>query len=337
MPSEKRALPSSISGYFHWVPIWIDQKVDYTDSKKRKERVLTAELPHGITAFVQREGIFAFEFSEKGWGFIDPSEFLEDVTNPIHIEAVLKKTRLLNVHLACLYAALTKLNRMALPKMLLTPQELLSSRSIEDGLTMSPMSSTAAQTHYINSGSFANSELAWIHVKRHQIIPIEVVRLSFDIFSEILTNENEYLIDMVELILRGVKYYEDHDYNSSLIMYWAVIEKIINTIWNNFLESQRNRPTGTNQKFINRARKEKLTGIDYTISNIIEYLSLLNLVSFSLYRDLNIVRTARNKWIHDLKAVDQETCTTAYFTVTKLFKAMFNLDFQIAPISQMPF
>lgn len=71
---------------------------------------------------------------------------------------------------------------------------------------------------------------------------------------------------------------------------------------------------------MSRERRKKLTGRDYTASVVIEVLELEGIISHDLYRELEIARKCRNKWMHEMaspKASEVKVCVSAAFHLVR--------------------
>jgi len=92
--------------------------------------VYRTDLPVGIKVKVLREGMFIFDFS--GW----PPGCAIQNDKPDAFDAmaavILQRVAVINTHLACLYTALSRRQHCALDKMIVTPSELISLKSLDD-------------------------------------------------------------------------------------------------------------------------------------------------------------------------------------------------------------
>ena len=85
-------------------------------------------LPGAINAKATRDGVFLFEFTTL------PSEprdgAIEDVASSADV--VLEQTAVLNAHLACLHTALAQVQGWSIPKLVLSPADLMRPTSLDD-------------------------------------------------------------------------------------------------------------------------------------------------------------------------------------------------------------
>ena len=64
-------------------------------------------------------------------------------------------------------------------------------------------------------------------------------------------------------------------------------------------------------------------------------MSLANLIPFTLYKDLKVVRQARNDWIHKLKPVSRETAQASIDLAERMMALVENLDLQVSVIPRI--
>jgi hypothetical protein len=93
--------------------------------------------------------------------------------------------------------------------------------------------------------------------------------------------------------------YQVHQFASSTINSWAIIEAIQNSFWEQLLGRLDSREGG--HTLINKERRDSLTGRDYTASIISQTLSLCREYPDEWLDALNKIRKARNAFVHELK------------------------------------
>lgn len=153
------------------------------------------------------------------------------------------------------------------------------------------------------------------HDKR-QLIELDVIDYSFSLLGDILDNEYEETLKLVELLFWSQNAYRDCSFANSLIMSWAVCEKLINNLWSKHISSIRKFPDGN--KRINNKRKQKLEGRDFTASIVCENLELLEIIPHSLYGSLETIRSKRNNWLHSLQNIEGDHAVDALRVSTEL-------------------
>lgn len=104
------------------------------------------------------------------------------------------------------------------------------------------------------------------------------------------------LAERLSQLFKASKEYENHNLSYALLLAWLVIESALTDKWVVYLS--KNADTNSGKKRINAERNKVLTGRDYTISIIINFLELANEITLDQYSDLDTIRKVRNKIIH---------------------------------------
>lgn len=321
---------SQAAGYFHWPPVWVgDTPVSENREISNDEVVLRFPLPQGITSKVLRQGIFIFDFSEASIGYIDPYHKLID-TAPIQ-QAIYRRIAVLNAHLLCLYNSLFEIQRYGVRKMIVTPSNLISYRSIEDHGGSSYESDVNPQIHYMKSTDGIPQELVMWKNKRSVSISLETVLQSYKLLGRILEHQSEDTLDLIHLYARSCKAYEDHNFDLSVVTAWTLSEVLLNVLWKRHLDGlNRVRPAlPGKEKFINADRRRILTASNYSASVIIEILSIAGVIPSSLYTALNNSRKERNDWIHNLRIRDSEMAQKAIFLAGDMLRLIYGVELNI--------
>jgi hypothetical protein len=127
---------------------------------------------------------------------------------------------------------------------------------------------------------------------------------------------------------------QDHDYPRSLITAWTIIERLLDLKWSEYMKGHRKVTIeGEEISFINSDRLKKLEGRDYTASVRTEVLSLLGILSFEVYKDMENIRKVRNGWMdgwmdgwmHELKQVKMSDARDAIKVVSILFESAYKV------------
>ena len=117
---------------------------------------------------------------------------------------------------------------------------------------------------------------------------------------------------------------QNHDYPSSLITSWTIIEQMLDTNWEKYISNNRTRILNDEeQPFINEKRAQTLRGRDYSASIRTEVLSLVNELPMSIYTSINNVRKTRNKWMHEMDNVSLNDSCSALQGVADLFNLVY--------------
>ncbi|MDE1348458.1 hypothetical protein [Vibrio aestuarianus] len=97
-------------------------------------------------------------------------------------------------------------------------------------------------------------------------------------------------------ISKSISEYKIGNYDTSIVLAWFCIERLLSNKWAEYLLSFNQEHSES--KRVNSERLKKLTDRDYTISIIINMLELGGIIPFSLYKNLEKIRVARNKIAH---------------------------------------
>lgn len=125
-----------------------------------------------------------------------------------------------------------------------------------------------------------------------------------------------HLRKLFALMNRGVVSIRGASFDIALVSFWTVAESLIKDMWNDLLAS----------KEVDIKRKEFLTGRDITAAIICENLNLHGIISEDLYDGLSMIRKARNKMMHELRAIDPKICYRAYEVIKQLIKIQHGVE-----------
>lgn len=125
--------------------------------------------------------------------------------------------------------------------------------------------------------------------------------VSKDTFDEInrqfsIVTRTPRLAERLSQLLKASKEYENHNLSYALLLAWLVIESALTDKWEGYL--RKNADSTSGKKRINAERNKVLTGRDYTISVITNFLELANEITFDQFLSLDTIRKVRNKIIH---------------------------------------
>ncbi len=288
-------------------------------------------LPCGLHVRAYCDGLILFDFANIG-GFTPepPPEELNSFEATALIR--LERTEVLNAHVVCLRHALSKLQKWGLPFQSVTPNDLLSHAADNDP----------------NQGiGFKSDRDADLHMARYASGYVSWYPKTFDrrIQGRMLTIEKSTIVDSLAQLQRLLSFQsktplrlsslfnfsmvslQDHDYPRSLITSWAIIERLLDAKWLEYIASQRKRDIdGEETVFINSDRVKKLEGRDYTASVRTEVLSLLGCLSFDTYKKVENVRRVRNGWMHELRDVKMSDASEAVHVAAELFGSVFEFE-----------
>jgi hypothetical protein len=333
---------SNAAAYYHSPTIWVGSSAPIVgadvDVSKLGEEVYRTTLSEGITAKVLREGMFIFDFSSWLLGRALPESGVPDFDAVAAV--ILKRVTVLNAHLACLYTALSRLQNFALEKMVVSPSDLISLKSLDDtGMSFGDyrVAALALARYPSTYAQGIPTTLDWRIVRRSVIVKIETVTESFRLLSTILHHPDPDALFLADLHVRSCKAYEDHNYALCLVTAWTIAENLMQRLWNRYVDENRLRQVaGTEVVFINSDRRDKLIkSRDFTPSVISEILSLTNRLPFELYQGISKVRQARNEWLHDLRPVSRDDASRAVKTAEQMLSLVDKIDLALPLESQI--
>jgi hypothetical protein len=279
------------AGFFHWPPIWIESNTGSGISKciTTPDEDWEFEFKYKIKVRVSTLGVFIFNFSDCAPGVLNDWGRWQDT--------IAFRTRFMNLVLACVYSEHDSGNSPCIQKMFVDPETYVFARrfaTVPDELGCSETQATL------------NAEnLKWHKSQRpyDQTITLKTLAKGMErVDLAMERNPNEVAV-LSELALYSLHLLDRAKYEASLISSWTISERCINMLWGCFLDSKKNeggdRKDETNGlQFMNKSRKEKLNGRDFTASTITEVLSLSNAISFERYSMINQIRKIRNDWMH---------------------------------------
>lgn len=131
-----------------------------------------------------------------------------------------------------------------------------------------------------------------------RVIELPVIECSFQILDDILAEDDPHLIELVHnFYIASIRGRETH-LGEALVLAWGVCEQLLSIVWKSLLSEVQ---SDVISKRMNKDRRKKFDGRDYTASVIIEILELQGRLDSELYSNLEIARKARNRWAHDLE------------------------------------
>lgn len=105
------------------------------------------------------------------------------------------------------------------------------------------------------------------------------------------------------------------------------MEKLLNQLWHLYIDRQYRDLTGN---LASRKQLEKLDGRDYTASVLTEILFLAGLVPASIRADMEIVRKARNRWVHSVEDPLDDVASRAVQVARDMFHQIHGIDITLS-------
>jgi hypothetical protein len=308
-------------GYYLLPPVWLGESLTGPSAESRGawDQIERTELPERITAFCFRIGLFAFNLARWPPGAPAPRD------PATAQERVRWRSALMNTHLACLYTA-SKRRGASLMPMLVTPNDIVHVHN--NGVVSA--SGMLAITGLLRTPSVAEPS-DW-RLSRSTVISTNVIRESYNVLASILdTAPGHEILPLIDLALRAAVAHMGKTFDAALIQAWGVVERILTDKWDRYLGDNRTREALGEEVFINAERKEFLSGRDFTISIVIEALSLLDVIPFEMYRRLGPVRKARNRWMHELRPITVNDSFQALQLAFDLLRFAYGIDLDPVP------
>jgi hypothetical protein len=280
-----------------------------------------------------RDGVFVFDFTD--WapgapvtipGYTLPSSGrIPDVVTKAEetaMDHLYQAISVMNAHLACMSSALSIVQGQANPlQQVISPATYFVARNLPFGRHLEGLNVYWEPIHaYVALNSQLDADVAGR--RRRIVIGLDAVNYSFDLLDEILTKEIPDLLKLINLIYLAAISYGQHDFPTAQIMAWTVCERLLRILWGRYIEqkSEIDDEDGGKVTTMNKKRKEKLFGIDYTASVISEVLALSGVLNHDLYTKIDQVRIVRNGWLHSLKSISADQASTAISTAQEFLK-----------------
>jgi len=334
----------SVEGYFRFPAVWIGEEpeaasVRILNPAVHHEIVCENILSCGIKVRVTRDGHFLFDFSK--WP-VAPQITIPGYTMPgeggcrvprYHREAddkaeqyAIVRAQVMNAHQACLTTAervvAQRSAAMGFP---------LTSWSTEKAITFRVPTSYHEDTedmHALARNVLNNSlNVPRAEPLKRRLLELDVVAHSFKLLDQILSHPEPRLFQLVETVYTAACRAREKRPGEAITLWWGVCEQLISLLWKDLLDFRR----ATSSDEMNKERVKKLTGRDFTASVVLETLELMGKIDHDLFRRLNIVRQARNKWAHELAAPKESQNWIAAQAVEQLLARVAGITLILQP------
>lgn len=270
----------------------------------------------GIGIHFTRDGLIVFDFTDwpDGSSVTIPAYTLKSdgkIPQPVTkaedelIEKIINRSNAVNCFQACLASSLLTEESVAHPlSHPINPANLKSCHHIREVLNVDDRNFTD-RSILINKKTLVHAE---------------------GLFNAFITDNT--LRQLCALLYKAHWEFSQFNYTGATIEAWVVLEKIINALWDKYIATKKEQ--GVN---INRNRKDKLTGADFSASIISEILSLAGIIDNETYNTLNTVRQARNHWMHKLENITEKDAISALLLSCSMFSAVSEREFRL-PLSK---
>lgn len=294
--------------------------------------VESAELEHGISVRVLRDGMIVIGLGPDGPQYLDDFEAWNATS-----------LRLLNAYLACLHASLEGPARWLLKTEVATVWRAMQVSLSGEFQAMSDRATGGIllELYHARRPEYSRpkiySSFDWRFNRGGSIVAIdaEAIRASFTMLDSLLRRPNrEIVLLRAELLVRAKEATGDMDYAGALTSAWTAIEGMLGDLFGRFLDANADRAVGTGAlsgaRFISSQRRRFLEGPEMTSRHLAEFLSLLDVLPFPLYRAVLRCAKARNNWLHAEKIPTHEDAVRALQAAAELFEIAEGVPLRVA-------
>jgi hypothetical protein len=339
---------SPLLGYY-WPAVWLKGRPgpdsQHLDIAALHDIVYEGTLAQGIRAKAYRLGLFVFDFSNWEAELADPPVYDDEERGlDQQVPRAMRRIRVFNAHLACFYDAIARLQQgFCISKVIIQYEETISMRDFGDPLSgmawSSPRLEEVRPRFHTVLPPDDPERWHWSEQFRTRfVVKEETLKESFSLLTAVLDHSSDHTLLLTELLAHSCKAFEDHEYSLSLIVSWAITEKLLQCRWSRYLSEERQNKVevdGEQVPLLTKEREKKLTdGNQFTASVTTEFLTCLGLLPFKLYQRLNRVRNARNHWMHELQPVSWEAASDAIRLAQEMLREVEGVNFSIPVLTR---
>lgn len=308
------------SCFYHIPPCWVVDSFEPDGSGKKNgeyPNVLDTTLDCGVRVVVRQDGLFLFEFVDlescksvyipefkaaEGFRLKLPTKRQE--ADRKALEHAMNRCEFMNCFMACLNSAISIHERRATPV-----------------------------TQFSSPGDYLTDEINvfWKPLHAHFSINSKKVNRSYTLSQEALDGAIELMeqvaksgqgcISVLNTMYQAHYLYSNLDFSNALLLAWMASEKLIGELFSKYLSAE--------EKFKGKRRKKLKDGRTFSAAIVLEMLELGGSIEEDLYKKLEEVRQARNKWIHSLDTVSSELASQSLRSSEELFRQVHSIDSRI--------
>jgi len=321
-----------VEGYFRIPAIWVGQEPRSSDVRAlnpvvHHAPVLEQRLACGITARVQRDGLFLFDFSAfpaapitliPGYVHPDPPyqppkehQAAEQSAEQIAVF----RAQIMNAHQACLTTA----------------ERLVMGRGAAMGFPVNAWNTHKAlrfdpptyyddteDIHALARNVLNNSHgIARADPLGRRVVEVEVVRKSLELLDRVLQRDADTNVQIVEAAYISACRAVEKRFGESIVIAWAACEQLVSQAWKALIDTASSAGSKHMTRFP-QSRRKKLGGRDFPASVLVEILEVQGIIDQELYDHLERARKARNRWAHDLQIPTYRDVFSCYLAVRGL-------------------
>ncbi len=316
--------------HYLWPPQWIGAAPAWTEPGPTAysqsnpsdlgDLIAAAELPEGVRCRVFRDGMLAYEFGPE-------ADFERWMSRGV---------RLMNAHLACLHAVLDPMFKSSIVTLWNTMQvEFESGTFIAMNARGDGGAALALYFARRPTSVFAADTADWRYSRVGQPISEASIQQSLALLDRLLDGPaREARLLRAELLVRAKVALADLDASGGLTNAWTAVEAMLGDLFRRYLDENADRPVGTDSagnplKFIAGSRRSFLGGRDVTVRHTLEFLSLVDRLSFAHYREALRCSKARNEWLHTGKEPAADIAYAAIRLAGELFEILHDVPLHV--------
>jgi hypothetical protein len=325
----------AIIAYYHVPLVWVgscptEDELRAADLSQLIRDEIRHTVAEQIEVRVRRDGMFIFDFTR--WPEAPPTEIPEhdrvpgkrlpqSVTAAEDLVAGREQIRVmvLNAHQACLSTAHSVVHRRAtglgVP---VSPQRAIKPADFEAAVVGRSLSNVHDPLERYVSERLLGTLIHRDATAPRLLLEKDTVIYSLELLEQIVTSPFADLLLLTELLYRAAVQYSEYRFAESLILSWAVCERLLTELWERYLKSSER--SGTGELRINADRRQRLKSRDYTSSVRLEVLELAGQLPTELFGAVDDVRKSRNNWLHSLSNVKGRRAALAVRAAESLFR-----------------
>jgi hypothetical protein len=332
-----------VSAYYHLPPQWIGSEPSELEFDRAPVAELIREqyrttLLNEIRIRVRRDGLFVFDCSRwEPAGFteipaytVEPGGRIPQSVSKAENAAELRaanRAQLMNAHQACLSTAHSTVHRRSTGLgAIVLPSRAIKLADFEHNNIGGLNSHDPYDRHVSQLLAFTKGYRAK-ELRARRVIELDTVEFSFKLLDQLLRSKTPGHVQIVELLYRAGVQFSESRFAESLILSWTVCERLLDVLWTTHIED--NKRDQGNQIRMNRDRRDKLKGRDFTASVVLEILELAGRIPHELFERMNDIRRARNSWLHSLLDVSDGDASSAVRAAEQLMEHVTGINISI--------
>ena len=165
--------------------------------------------------------------------------------------------------------------------------------------------------------------------RRHAVIGVDDLQTASNAVERLLDHSDQGAMKLISLYNWSVGSLGELDFARSLITSWAIIERLLEVIWLDFISKNSEVSSeGVLKPPTSGRRGKKLKGNNITASIRVEILSVTGHLSEHEYTLIERSRRVRNEWIHSLAPVTFDDAVNAAGSAAILIKRIYGVKVQ---------